>query len=135
MLLLLLYAIPGYFLYAAIFAGIGSQFESEHEAQPIIALMSLIPTVPLLLALLIIMHPQDLIVRLASYVPPLSPFLMVMRIAVSSVPIWEIITTVSVLVAATGLAMRWAAHVFEARMLSYGQSLRWRDLFRLKLRP
>ncbi|MFC1481017.1 ABC transporter permease [Candidatus Neomarinimicrobiota bacterium] len=130
--LFLLYAIPGYFLFAAIFAGIGSQFESEHEAQPVIALMSLIPTLPLLLSLMIIMHPHALILRLASYLPPLLPFLMVMRIGVSAVPTWEIITTVSVLIAATIMMILWAGKIFEARMLSYGQPLRWRDLFRLK---
>lgn len=132
LVLFLLYAIPGYFLFAAMFAGIGSQFESEHEAQPVIALMSLFPTIPLLLALLIIMHPLSLIVRLASYVPPLLPFLMVMRIGVSAVPTWEIVATLSVLLAATVIAIRWAAHIFEARMLSYGQPQRWRDLFRFR---
>lgn len=132
LVLFLLYAVPGYFLFAAIFAGIGSQFESEHDAQPVIALMSLFPTIPLLLALLIIMHPQALIVRIASYVPPLLPFLMVIRIGVSSVPIWEIVSTLGVLIAATMLAIRWAAQVFEARMLNYGQPQRLRDLFRLR---
>jgi ABC-2 type transport system permease protein len=96
--------------------------------------MSLIPTLPLLLALLIITHPEAILVRLASYLPPLLPFLMVMRIGVSAVPIWEIITTLSVLIAATILMIRWAAQVFEARMLSYGQPLKWRDLFRLNFR-
>ncbi len=125
-----LYAIPGYFFYAAIYASVGSLFETEQEAQQVTGLLSLIPILPLIFSSYVITHPDALVVRAASFFPPLTPFLMIIRLAVTDVPWWEVAGTVLVLVGFTVLMMRWAGVVFRTAILLYGKRVTLPEIVR-----
>jgi ABC-2 type transport system permease protein len=120
----LVYAILGYFFFAAIFAALGSMFETEQEAQQVAGLLSLIPILPLVFSVYVMTRPDDMLVRVASVVPPLTPFLMIIRISVSQVPWWEILTTIILLAISTFLIMRWAGSIFRATILHPGRVFR-----------
>ncbi|MCK4578151.1 MAG: ABC transporter permease [Candidatus Marinimicrobia bacterium] len=117
----LIFGIPGYFLYAAIFAAFGSLFESDQEAQQFVGVFNIIPVLPLLFSTLIIMQPESLAVRVASFVPPITPFIMIMRLTVSDVAPWEIVAPLLLLIISAYLAMRWAGIVFRTAILLYGK--------------
>ncbi len=126
----ILYAIPGYFFYAAIYASIGSLFETEQEAQQVAGLLSLIPVLPLVFSSYVIIHPDALVVRVASFFPPLTPFLMIIRLVVTEVPWWEVAGTVLVLAVFTVLMMRWAGVVFRTAILLYGKRVTLPEIVR-----
>ncbi len=126
----LLYAILGYFFYAAIYAAVGSLFETEQEAHQVTGLLSLIPILPLIFSSYVITHPDALVVRAASFFPPLTPFLMIIRLEVTVVPWWEVAGTVLVLAVFTVLMMRWAGVVFRTAILLYGKRVTLREIVR-----
>ncbi|MQY63472.1 MAG: hypothetical protein GH143_04095, partial [Calditrichaeota bacterium] len=126
----LLYAILGYFFYAAIYASVGCLFETEQEAQQVVGLLSLIPILPLVFSSYVIIHPDALVVRAASFFPPLTPFLMIIRLEVSEVPWWEVAGTVLVLALFTVLMMRWAGVVFRTAILLYGKRVTLPEIVR-----
>ncbi len=126
----ILYAIPGYFFYAAIYASVGSLFETEQEAQQVVGLLSLIPILPLVLSSYVVIHPDALVVRVASFFPPLTPFLMIIRLVVTDVPWWEVAGTVLVLALFTVLMMRWAGVVFRTAILLYGKRVTLPEIVR-----
>ena len=125
-----LYAILGYFFYAAIYAAVGSLFETEQEAHQVTGLLSLIPILPLIFSSYVIIHPDALVVRAASFFPPLTPFLMIIRLTVSEVPWWEVAGTVLVLALFTVLMMRWAGVVFRTAILLYGKRVTLPEIVR-----
>ncbi len=126
-----LYAVLGYFFYAAIYAAVGSLFETEQDAQQVAGLLSLIPILPLIFSSYVIIHPDALVVRAASFFPPLTPFLMIIRLmTVSEVPWWEVAGTVLVLALFTVLMMRWAGVVFRTAILLYGKRVTLREIVR-----
>ena len=126
----LLFAILGYFFYAAIYATVGSLFETEQEAQQVVGLLSLIPILPLVLSSYVILYPDMLAVRIASFFPPFTPFLMIIRLAVSQVPWWEVAGSALVLALFTALMMRWAGIVFRTAILMYGKRVTLPEIVR-----
>jgi ABC-2 type transport system permease protein len=126
----LVYAVLGYFFFAAVFAALGSMFETEQEAQQVAGLLSLIPILPLVFSVYVMTRPDAMLVRIASIVPPLTPFLMIIRISVSQVPWWEILTTTIVLAIFTFLIMRWSGSIFRATILRPGRVFRFTRISR-----
>jgi ABC-2 type transport system permease protein len=61
------------------------------------------------------------LVRLASYVPFWSPFVMLARIMVGRVEPWELALSVGLLIIAIGVALWLAIRVYSAGVLLYGQ--------------
>ena len=128
--LFLLYAVVGYFFYAAIYASIGSLFETEQDAQQVVGLLVLIPLLPVLLSSYVMLHPEAMIVRVASFIPPLTPFLMIIRQGVTEVPAWEIAATALVLILTTCFTMRWAGTIFRTAILLYGKRITFPEIIR-----
>jgi ABC-2 type transport system permease protein len=130
LIVFLLYAVVGYFFYAAIYAAIGSLFETEQDAQQVLGLLSLIPILPVLFSSYVVIHPGAMLVRVASFIPPLTPFLMIIRQAVTEVSVWEVVATVLVLMATTVLMMRWAGTIFRTAILLYGKRITFPEIVR-----
>ena len=59
--------------------------------------------------------------RILSYVPFLSPYIMVSRMATGQVEPWEIAISLLILVISIGIALWASARVYAAGVLMYGQ--------------
>ena len=121
----LIYAILGYFFFAGVFAALGSMFETEQEAQQVAGLLSLIPILPVVFSVYVMANPEALLVRIASFIPPLTPFLMIIRLAVSQVRPWELVGTTAILALFTIFMMRWAGSIFRVTILHPGSGIRF----------
>jgi ABC-2 type transport system permease protein len=116
-----MYFLPGYFLYAALLGSIGSICNSEREAQPFLTPISLVLIFPVMMGIAIAQNPDHLVSRILSFVPFLTPSLMMFRIAIKEPPLWEVAATWGTLLAST-VAMFWAAaRVFRIGILMYGK--------------
>ncbi len=127
----LMYFLPGYFLYAALLGSIGSICTSEREAQPFLTPISLSLILPVMLGIAIAQSPDHIVARVLSFVPLLTPSLMMFRIAIKEPPMWEVAATWLTLVASTGIMFVISARVFRIGILMYGKRpslpevLRW----------
>lgn len=125
------YLLLGYFLYSCWFAMVGAIVSSEQEAQPLIGPIVMILIFPVIAMLAVINEPNSTWIRVLSIVPPLSPPAMVMRMNLTSVPLWEILLSVTLLVLAV-LGAGWVvARIFRIGILMTGKRptlpevLRW----------
>ncbi|NNE43593.1 MAG: ABC transporter permease, partial [Gemmatimonadetes bacterium] len=117
----LLYFFPGYFLYAALLGAIGSVCTTERDAQPFLTPISLMLVLPILLGIAIAQNPDHGVARALSFVPFLTPSLMMFRYTIQPVSAAEIAATWTTLVAST-VAMFWvASRVFRTGILMTGK--------------
>lgn len=129
---LALYFVPGFLLTAALLAAIGSACNTLKDAQSLAFPITIIIIVPMMLWWHITMNPGSLFSVVLSYIPPITPFVMVLRICADPrTPLVQIVTTLALLWASV-LAAIWAAgRVFRIGVLMYGKPptpaelLRW----------
>jgi ABC-2 type transport system permease protein len=117
----LVYFVLGFALYAALYAGAGSLLSRAEDLQ-IVALPLSIPAIAgYLPAVLALSGGSSTLIRIASYVPLWSPFVMLSRLSVGRVEPWELVLSVGLLVITVPLATWLAIRVYRAGVLMYGQ--------------
>ncbi len=125
-----LFFLVGYLLYASLFAAIGSAVEQQQDAQGLMLPIML----PIILSIIfmqgVVENPGSTLAVVLSLVPFTSPISMVVRVAVTEVPLWE--TALSfVLLFATFLGSVWlAARIYRVGILMYGKKASLKDLAR-----
>ena len=120
----------GYLLYSAIFAGVGAIFNSIDEAQQ----WNFVVILPLIAAsamILPVATASDSLISVAvSLFPFCSPILMFERIAVHDPPLWQVVLSLALLVAAICGCMFVSARVYRTGILMYGKRPTIRELSR-----
>lgn len=112
-----------YLMIAAIMAGIGAAVSDITEAQSLMGPAMMILILPMLLMTVVTEAPHGTVAIVTSFIPPISPFIMVLRIAASPepMPIWEALAMLAWAgICATG--MIWAAgRIFRIGVLMQGK--------------
>lgn len=131
LMLPLAYFILGYLFYSAIFVAAGSPVTTEQEAQHITTYVSLLLIFPMVIAIPVMQNANSLWIKILSFIPVLTPTLMILRILVQMPAAWEIFGTIALLFI-SAIVMMWAAgKIFRTAILSYGKKptiaelLRW----------
>jgi len=127
-----IYYILGYLLFSAILTGIGSVCNTIKETQSLMMPVMLIFIIPMLGWFKLVQSPDGTLARVLSFVPPVTPMVMVLRLAAgSNVLFVEIAASMLVLVAAVIVVIWAAAKIFRTGILMYGKKpglfeiLRW----------
>ncbi len=111
----------GFTLYAFVYAAVGSFVSRPDDLQTLSLPLSLVAMTGYLAALPILIGGGGAVSRLASFVPPFSPFAMLARLMVGRVEPWEVAVAVVLLVVVTlGVAVV-AIRMYSAGVLLYGQ--------------
>ena len=113
--LIIIYFILGYVFYASIFAGVGAISTSLKEANQISGIFSMIAISPIFFLLPLLENPNALIFKIISFIPPLTPVMMMFR--ASSAPIYEIIFSIILLVISIAVVIKISAKVFKMGVL------------------
>ena len=117
----LVFFVLGFVLYALIYAAAGSLVSRAEDLQMLALPLSLIAIVGYLQAVIALTGGTGGFIRTASLVPLWSPFIMLTRLAVGRVEVWELIVAIGLLVAAIGVTFFVAVRVYAAGVLLYGQ--------------
>jgi len=125
------YFVPGFLLFAGFYSAVGSLFTSEQEAQNISGFMSFIAVAPVIFLPFAMNNPNSTVIQVLSFIPPITPFFMILRMNIAVLPVWEYVVSFGILVLFT-LGVIWAAgKVFSTAILMYGKRptlpelLRW----------
>jgi ABC-2 type transport system permease protein len=122
LLVTLLYFVPGFLLLSSLLAAIGSACNELKEAQSMVFPLSLITLVPMIFWFYIAERPDAALSVVLSYVPPVTPLVMVLRICADPLtPWWQLATTLVLLWASVLAAMWIAGKVFRVGVLMYGK--------------
>ena len=129
MALVIAFFLTGYLVFAVTMAGIGAATASTKEASQISMIVTMPGFVPVLLIGMLLENPDGGVSRLLSFIPFTAPVTMMVRLAASDVPLWEVVASLAVLLL-TGVALVWiSARVFRAGLLMYGQRMSLRGVF------
>jgi ABC-2 type transport system permease protein len=126
LLWLALYFLGGYVMYATLFAGIGAFCETPRDAQTLLGPVMLALFVPIFVASMAIRNPELELLRILSWVPPFTPFLMSVRVT-NDPPLWEILGTLAAMAAFAALIAWLSGKAFRAGALS-NIKLDWKGL-------
>ncbi len=131
----LIYFVLGYLIYSSIYAAIGAAVDNETDTQQFIFPIIL----PLMLAIYVgffsvFSNPHGPIAVGFSLFPLTSPIVMLMRlpngIGEGGVPIWQVITSIALLIS-TFIGIVWlAAKIYRIGILMYGKKPSYKELFK-----
>ena len=124
------YFLGGYFLYASMFAAVGSLVnEDPQEAQQ----FTLPVTIPIIVGFIIMSssasNPDSMASVIGSIVPFTSPIVMLSRIPFG-VPMWQLVLSMSLLIGMF-LVMTWlSAKIYRTSIWMYGKKITWKELMK-----
>jgi len=125
---ILVYFLLGFIFYTSLFVGIGSIVTSEQEAQQITTYLSFLLILPIIFVLPALENPNALYIRILSYIPFTLPSFMMLRLNISPVPLWEILSTIMIMIISIYLMIGFSAKIFKVGILSYGKRPSLREL-------
>ena len=117
----LVFFLLGYLLYATIMAGVGALVPNIKEASQATIVIILPLLVPVTLISVIIDQPNAALPVILSLFPFTSPITILTRMAVSPVPLWQILTAIVLLAGTILLLIRAVSGMFRAQVLLTGQ--------------
>lgn len=118
----LIYFVLGFLLLASIFAAIGSVCNTLKDAQSLVLPVSMMMVVPMMAWFYIAQNPKGTAAVILSFIPPITPLVMTLRIAAyPDMPLGQIIASIVVLAASVPVVMWAAAKVFRTGILMYGK--------------
>lgn len=123
LLVLLLIAVLGYLLYAALFVGIGATMADMSTAGNFQGLVMMLPFSPFLFIGPVFSDPNGFIAQLGSYIPFTSPGVLILRLSLLEEWPWvEIGIAIAILVVSVLIFMKLAGKVFKIGILMYGKN-------------
>ncbi|OGU75102.1 MAG: hypothetical protein A2V93_11005 [Ignavibacteria bacterium RBG_16_34_14] len=127
---ILVYFILGFIFYTSLFVGIGSIVTSEQEAQQITTYLSLLLVLPIIFVLPALENPDAFYIKILSYIPLTLPSFMMLRLNISPVPMWEILSTILIMIISIYLMIDFSGKIFRVGILSYGKRPTLKELSR-----
>jgi ABC-2 type transport system permease protein len=117
----LIFYIMGFFIYATVFAAVGSLVSRTEEVGQAIMPVTFLIMAAFFVAMYGLNDPNAGFVVAMSYVPFFSPLIMFLRIGMSDPAVWEIWLSIAILFASI-VGMAWlAAKIYRTGVLMYGK--------------
>ena len=127
--ILVLVMVPAFIMICGLMAAIGATVTEASEGQQIMGLFTLPIWLPYILTGSLIQNPNSPLAIALSIFPFTAPMTISMRVGFSTIPTWQLILSVLILVCSAIGAVWLAGRAFRLGMLRYGQRLRWKELF------
>ncbi len=129
-LLFIFYFLAGFFIYATLFAAVGSAVDQEADANQLMLPITLPIIVTIMFIGNVVSAPNSTLSVVLSLIPPFTPILMTVRVAATDVPLWQLASSV-VLVISTFFGAIWvASRVYRIGILSYGKKPSFKEIAR-----
>jgi len=127
----LLYFIFGFLLFSSLIAAIGSTCNTIREAQSYMTPITLVSIIPMLTWFYIAQNPNGTLAITLSFIPLMTPFIMMLRLAANpTLPIIQIIASLLLLGISVPIAIAFSAKIFRTGILMYGKQPSPREILR-----
>lgn len=125
------YFLGGYFLYSSLFAAVGAAVSSEQEMNQAQVPISLLLVAGFFMFPIVTQNPGSTASVILTMVPFFSPVLMMLRIAIETPPLWQILISVGILAVTAVGVVYLSSKIYRVGVLMYGKRpsavelLRW----------
>ncbi|MBK9251109.1 MAG: ABC transporter permease [Proteobacteria bacterium] len=119
---LLVFFLVAYLVFGALMLAIGAAVSQLADAQSLMGPVMMLLITPYILTPFIGRQPDSTFSVVASFIPPISPFVILARLASSSPPpVWQVLLSLAVSVGGACIAVWFAAKVFRIGLLLHGK--------------
>jgi len=119
---LLVFFLVAYLLFGALMLAIGAAVSQLADAQSLMGPVMMLLVTPYVLTPFIGRQPDSTFAVVASFIPPVSPFVILARLASSSPPpVWQVLLSLGVSVAGACIAVWFASKIFRIGLLLHGK--------------
>ncbi len=122
--------VGGYLLYSSLLAAIGSAVDSETDTQQFMFPVTIPMIVAIFIAQLAVLNSESPAVLWGSMIPFTAPIVMMVRVVMGTVPMWQLLLSMALLVL-TFIGSVWlAGRIYRTGILMYGKKVSWKELGR-----
>ncbi|NDW18510.1 ABC transporter permease [Dysgonomonas sp. 216] len=129
LLFFLLFFVGGYFIYASLFAMVGSAVDNPQDSQQFVMPITLIFIFALYAGIYSGQNPDGPLAFWCSMIPLTSPIVMMVRVPMG-IPMWEILLSLGILLASVILTVKFAAKIYRVGILMYGKKPGLKELYK-----
>lgn len=124
------YFLGGFLLFGSLFAAIGSAVDQEQDAQQLMWPVTIPLIIPMLLLGNVLLNPNGSLAVFMSIFPISSPTIMMVRLAATDVPLWQLALSMLSLVASIVFCLWLAARIYRTGILLYGKRITMKEIAR-----
>ena len=121
LLILPVFYLLGYLLYAVLYAGLGALGTNHREAQQVAGIISFIAAVPFMVSGLLFTNPNSSIIRGLTFFPLTAASMIMLRLPLAEMPTSDIVISLLSLVVTIPVAAWLGAKLFRMGILMYGK--------------
>lgn len=125
------YFLLTYFFISSLMAGVGAIFGSEQESRQIAGLVGLPLAIPFFFIIEFFTNPDGPLVTALTLIPVTAPLSVILRLSFGSVPAWQIVLSMGLMLAVTLFTVWASAKIFRYTLLMYGKRATPRELWRV----
>jgi len=126
-----LFFLTGYGMIASLMASAGAAVNDLREAQAFMTPIMMFMMIPYFMMIVVPRAPNSTLSVALSFIPPINPFIMMLRIASNDPPpVWQILLSLSVAAIGAIVAVWLAGKIFRVGMLMFGKPPNFRTLVR-----
>lgn len=129
-ILLLLFFLLGFTFYASLYAAVGSAVNTEQEAQQAVQPLLIMLVATAVFINPILMNPTGRLAFVMSILPFSAPIIMPLRLAIGSVPWWDLAASLVALALSCVIAVWIAARIYRVGLLMYGKRPTMKEMAR-----
>ena len=115
------YFILGYLLMAVLMAAVGSVSATAREGQQMSAFFIIPVLIPVYFMALIMEHPENIVVKILTFIPFTAPITVIVRLGLSQIPVWELGLSILILILTIWGCFVLATKLFRTYLLMYGK--------------
>ncbi|MED5016196.1 ABC transporter permease [Paenibacillus chibensis] len=124
----LAFYIFGYFLFAVLYAAIGSMVSRTEELGQAVMPITMLGLAAFYIGIFSINTPGSMLIKVTSFIPFTAPTAMLVRIGMGEVPVWQILISLALLIVSI-LVFGWlSAKIYRTGVLMYGKRPSFKEL-------
>jgi len=124
----IIYFLTGFFLFATMYAAIGSLVSRTEDLGQAVMPITIISLAGFYIALFSIATPDSMLVKVTSFIPFFSPFVMMLRLGLTDPPMWEVLLSIGILLVSIYIAVWISAKIYRTGVLMYGKRPSFKEL-------
>ncbi|MDX8047301.1 ABC transporter permease [Gracilibacillus sp. S3-1-1] len=131
LLLFVIIAILGYFLFAAVFVGVGATMADMSSSGNFQGMVMMLPFLPFIFIGPVLSEPSGLLAQLGSYIPFTAPGVLLLRLSMLDTWPWmEIMISLIILLVSIWIFMKLAGKIFKTGILMYGKNATPKEIWK-----
>ncbi len=123
-----LFYLTGYFLFATLFAAVGSIVSRTEDLGQAVLPITMTAMAGFYISIFSISSPDSILVKVSSFVPFFSPFVMLLRLGLTDPPLWEVWASIGILLVTIYAAVWLSAKIYRTGVLMYGKRPSFKEL-------